>query len=84
VLGVDLRRVRGRYVGPPLPRYPDGSWEDVYTDDHGSQKALLMSPESFLYCKTIPPQKARVAHAPGTGYNGACLAERLARTRGRQ
>jgi hypothetical protein len=25
VLSVDLRRVRGRYVGPPLPRYPDGS-----------------------------------------------------------
>jgi uroporphyrinogen decarboxylase len=30
VLSVDLRGVRGRYVGPPLPRYPDGSWEDVY------------------------------------------------------
>ena len=29
-LGVDLRGVRGRYQGPPLPRYPDGSWEDVY------------------------------------------------------
>ena len=29
-LGVDLRRVRGRYVGPLRPRYPDGSWEDVY------------------------------------------------------
>lgn len=29
-LNVDLRGVRGEYVGPPLPRYPDGSWEDVY------------------------------------------------------
>ena len=29
-LGVDLRRVRGRYVGPSLPRYADGSWDDVY------------------------------------------------------
>ncbi|MGQ9631202.1 MAG: uroporphyrinogen decarboxylase family protein [bacterium] len=29
-LGVDIRGIRGKYVGPPLPRYPDGSWEDVY------------------------------------------------------
>jgi len=29
-LGVDLRRVRRRYAGPALPRYPDGSWDDVY------------------------------------------------------
>ena len=29
-LHVDLRSVHGQYVGPALPRYPDGSWEDVY------------------------------------------------------
>lgn len=29
-LHVDVRGVSGRYVGPPLPRYADGSWEDVY------------------------------------------------------
>ena len=29
-LHVDVRGVGGRYAGPPLPRYADGSWEDVY------------------------------------------------------
>jgi uroporphyrinogen decarboxylase len=29
-LHVDVRGVGGRYVGPPLPRYADSSWEDVY------------------------------------------------------
>jgi len=29
-LGVDLRYVTPKYAGPPLPRYPDGSWEDVW------------------------------------------------------
>jgi uroporphyrinogen decarboxylase len=29
-LGVDLRHPRLRYVGPPLPTYPDGSYRDAW------------------------------------------------------
>jgi uroporphyrinogen decarboxylase len=29
-LGIDLRHPRQPYVGPPLPRHPDGSWTDPW------------------------------------------------------
>ncbi len=29
-LGVDLRHPRQPYVGPPLPKHPDGSWTDAW------------------------------------------------------
>ena len=56
-LGVDLRHPRLRYVGPPLPRYADGS----YTDAWGITWSPVPHPGGIYYEVTHRP----LAHIQG-------------------
>jgi len=58
-LGVDLRHPRQSYVGPPLRRYPDGSWDDAW----GVGRQAISHPGGGAYQEIVRHPLARIEDA---------------------
>ncbi|HYK88912.1 MAG TPA: uroporphyrinogen decarboxylase family protein [Acidobacteriota bacterium] len=58
-LGVDLRHLRQAYVGPPLPRFGDGSWTDVW----GVRRRPVPHPGGGVYQEIIRHPLSQLQHA---------------------